>query len=80
MAPSTTFTKRPSKEDIRDVNILTVARAKFVQRNPRSFELHQQAIKSLPGGNTRSLLHTAPFPLCMQSGKGYQVTDEDGHM
>jgi hypothetical protein len=62
-----------------DHDILAAARAKFVQRNPRSLELHQKAIESLPGGNTRTLLHTAPFPLCMKSGKGYQVTDEDGH-
>jgi hypothetical protein len=71
--------ERPSKHAHDSHDLLTSAQEKFAQRNPRSLELHQNAVKSLPGGNTRSLLHTAPFPLCMKSGKGYQVTDEDGH-
>jgi glutamate-1-semialdehyde 2,1-aminomutase len=41
--------------------------------------LHNQAVKSLPGGNTRSLLHTAPFPVFLKKGDGYQVVSEDGH-
>jgi glutamate-1-semialdehyde 2,1-aminomutase len=59
--------------------LLAAAEERFVQRNPRSLELHLKAVKSLPGGNTRSLLHTAPFPVFMKSGKGYELTDEDGH-
>ena len=55
------------------------AKARFTKRNPVSLQLHEEAVKSLPGGNTRSLLYTAPFPLSMKSGKGHQVTDEDGH-
>lgn len=88
MVPSTAFahngkehvlSERRSEKTEKQLDILTAAQAKFVQRNPRSLELHLEAIKSLPGGNTRTLLHTAPFPLCMKSGKGYQVTDEDGN-
>jgi hypothetical protein len=56
-----------------------VAQARFIRRNPRSLELHKQALRSLPGGNTRSLLYAHPFPLNMKSGKGYQVSVEDGH-
>jgi glutamate-1-semialdehyde 2,1-aminomutase len=59
--------------------VLSAAEERFVQRNPKSLECHQKAVKSLPGGNTRSLLHTAPFPLFMKSGKGHELTDEDGH-
>jgi glutamate-1-semialdehyde 2,1-aminomutase len=88
MAPSTAFTpdekthsipERPLKHANDEHDILAAAQDRFVQRNQRSLELHQKALKSLPGGNTRTILHTAPFPLCMKSGKGYQVTDEDGH-
>ncbi|KAF1841674.1 PLP-dependent transferase [Cucurbitaria berberidis CBS 394.84] len=58
---------------------LQAAKARFAERNVKSLGLHQEAAKSLPGGNTRSLLHTAPFPVFLKSGKGHQVTDEDGH-
>lgn len=55
------------------------ARARFVERNPMSLKLHEEAVKSLPGGNTRSLLHNAPFPVFMKRGEGSQVFSEDGH-
>ncbi|KAF2022033.1 PLP-dependent transferase [Aaosphaeria arxii CBS 175.79] len=58
---------------------LTAARARFVERNPNSLKLHEEAVKSLPGGNTRTLLHNAPFPAFIKSGRDYQVTSEDGH-
>jgi glutamate-1-semialdehyde aminotransferase len=41
--------------------------------------LYQQSVESLPGGNTRTILHTSPFPLYMKSGSGYQLTSEDSH-
>ena len=55
------------------------ARQRFAERNPASLKVHEWAVKQLPGGNTRTLLHTAPFPLSMKSGKDYRVYDEDGH-
>lgn len=58
---------------------LSAARARFVERNPTSLKLHNESLKSLPGGNTRSLLHTAPFPVFLTKGEGYKVTSEDGH-
>ncbi len=58
---------------------LATARERFTNRNPTSLKLHQEAVKQLPGGNTRSLLYTAPFPLYMKKGAGYKVFDEDGH-
>jgi glutamate-1-semialdehyde 2,1-aminomutase len=58
---------------------LEAAKARFVERNAKSLQLHQESVKSLPGGNTRSLLHTAPFPVFLKSGQGHQVTSEDGH-
>ena len=58
---------------------LDKAGAKFVEKNVRSLKLHEEAVKSLPGGNTRSLLHTAPFPVFIKSGSGHLVVDEDDH-
>ncbi|KAG8421603.1 hypothetical protein J3458_003469 [Metarhizium acridum] len=53
------------------------ARARYIQQNPKSKALHAEAANSLPGGNTRAVLHADPFPLYIKSGRGYQVTSED---
>lgn len=58
---------------------LAAAQARYEARNPASKAQHEIAVKSLPGGNTRTLLHTSPFPLSMQCGKGAYVYDVDGH-
>ncbi|KAJ4358765.1 uncharacterized protein N0V89_003349 [Didymosphaeria variabile] len=58
---------------------LEAAKARFTERNATSLNLHNEAVKSLPGGNTRSLLHTAPFPVFLKKGDSYQVFSEDGH-
>jgi glutamate-1-semialdehyde 2,1-aminomutase len=60
-------------------DVLRKAEARFSERNAKSFKLHKEAAKSLPGGNTRSLLHTPPFPVFLRSGSGHHVTSEDGH-
>jgi glutamate-1-semialdehyde 2,1-aminomutase len=70
--------KSPASSDA-VMTAVGAARARFVERNPRSEALHELAVQSLPGGNTRTALFTAPFPLCMKSGKTYQVTSEDDH-
>jgi hypothetical protein len=59
--------------------MLAAAQERFIQNNPRSRELHEKAVECFPGGTTRSLLQTYPFPLRVKSGKGYQLIDEDGH-
>ncbi|KAF2007183.1 PLP-dependent transferase [Amniculicola lignicola CBS 123094] len=58
---------------------LEASKARYAARHPTSLKLHEEAVKSLPGGNTRSLLHNAPFPIFMSKGEGYRVSDEDGH-
>ncbi|KAM0563991.1 hypothetical protein ACHAPJ_000199 [Fusarium lateritium] len=55
------------------------ATARYLTRNPRSKALHEEAVKSMPGGNTRTVLHASPFPVVMKSGKGHQLSSEDGH-
>src|SRR4051812_26354371 len=51
---------------------------RYVERNPRSAERHERATKSLPGGNTRSILHFEPFPLAFERGEGAHLWSLDG--
>lgn len=52
---------------------------RFTSRNPKSASSHEQACESMPGGNTRSVLHYSPFPLTMTRGAGAKLWDIDGH-
>jgi len=58
---------------------VTAAKQRFVERNPVSGKLFQDATEYLPGGNTRTLLYSAPYPISMKQGEGYKVFDEDDH-
>ncbi|RWI16806.1 MAG: aspartate aminotransferase family protein [Mesorhizobium sp.] len=40
---------------------------------------HDRAKRVMPGGNTRSSVYEAPFPLYLKSGNGAYVTDIDGN-
>ena len=51
----------------------------YVQANPASRRQIAAASAFLPGGNTRSVLHYAPFPLVMERGAGCRLWDLDGH-
>ena len=55
------------------------AEARYVAANPKSAERHKRATDSMPGGNTRTVLHYSPFPLTLVGGQGCRVTDLDGH-
>ena len=52
---------------------------RYAERNPQSRALHELACASMPGGNTRSALYWAPFPLYVTHSEGCQVRDADGH-
>jgi glutamate-1-semialdehyde 2,1-aminomutase len=58
---------------------LSAASKRFEEANPKSKKQHEIAAGVLPGGNTRTLLHTSPFPLSMRCGKDCYVWDEDDH-
>jgi glutamate-1-semialdehyde 2,1-aminomutase len=58
---------------------LEAATKRYVQMHPKSQELFQTALSSLPGGNTRTTLYTAPFPISLARGETYQLFDEDGN-
>lgn len=55
------------------------AEARYVAANPKSADRHRRATESMPGGNTRSVLHYSPFPLTLVGGDGCRVRDLDGH-
>ncbi|KAK6351331.1 hypothetical protein TWF718_004495 [Orbilia javanica] len=54
--------------------------AEFIASNPRSQEAFERARGILPGGNTRSVFHSFPFPLVLESGDGCEVTSLDGRV
>ncbi len=52
---------------------------RYVDRNPLSAQRQERAAKSMPGGNTRSILHLDPFPLAFERGDGAYLWSLDGH-
>ena len=55
------------------------AHEEYERNNPVSQNSYEIACKYLPGGNTRTVLHTTPFPLTIQSGRGPILKTVDGH-
>lgn len=54
------------------------ASARYSAANPASLRRHEAALKVMPGGNTRSVLYHAPFPLAFDSGSGAMLESLDG--
>ena len=54
-------------------------RQAYIDRNPKSFARQHEACEAMPGGNTRTTLHNAPFPLTVVRGEGCRLWDADGH-
>jgi glutamate-1-semialdehyde 2,1-aminomutase len=55
------------------------ARARYAARHPASRRVHEAALRSLPGGNTRTGIFFDPFPIAWARGEGACLWDEDGH-
>lgn len=55
------------------------AHNQYTKSHPQSFQTHQEACNYLPGGNTRTVLHTNPFPLTIDHGKDCHLITVDGH-
>ena len=55
------------------------ARDTYAERRPKTRAAHVTAAKSMPGGNTRTVLFHGPFPICIAKGEGAHITDVDGH-
>ncbi len=58
---------------------LSRAEAAYRARTPQSAAALHRAAHVLPGGNTRSSLWAAPYPLSITGGAGCRITDADGH-
>lgn len=58
---------------------LNEAMARFAASRPKTRELHERATAVMPGGNTRTVLFTAPFPIRAEKADGAHITDVDGH-
>src|SRR5437763_5777055 len=46
---------------------------------PRSAQLFERALQSLPGGNTRTTIYMQPYPFYFDHGKSYTIYDIDGN-
>jgi glutamate-1-semialdehyde 2,1-aminomutase len=57
----------------------TTAEDAYTSRNPASQTIYKDATDCLPGGNTRTVLYYAPFPLSVTHAHGAQLHDSDGH-
>ncbi|EED16607.1 aminotransferase class III, putative [Talaromyces stipitatus ATCC 10500] len=68
-----------SEDQVHLLAALDAAKSRYIELNARSKSLHEEAVNVLPGGNTRTILHTDPFPIYMKSGRAYQVTSEEGN-
>ena len=55
------------------------AHESYFRQNPSSFATHNESCKYMPGGNTRTSLHAAPFPLTFASGNDCRLNSLDGH-
>ena len=66
-----------TQEEERLKALVETAKQRYISRNRTSKASYEDATQSLPGGNTRTVLHADPFPIYIKSGKDYQVTSED---
>ncbi|MCA3575250.1 MAG: aminotransferase class III-fold pyridoxal phosphate-dependent enzyme [Aestuariivirga sp.] len=53
--------------------------ARFAEARPKTRAMQQRACEVMPGGNTRTVLFTQPFPVRIETGEGASLTDIDGH-
>lgn len=58
---------------------LAEASSAFAAARPKTRVMHERAAHVMPGGNTRTVLFTAPFPLRVETAEGATITDIDGH-
>ncbi len=54
-------------------------KAKYAAVRPKSYQLHLEACKYLPGGDTRTATFFLPFPNFIERGEGAYMYDMDGH-
>lgn len=60
------------------ITALNEVKSRFVAENAVSEALHASKVQHLPNGNTRTVLHYHPFPVCFKSRNGCFLTLVDG--
>ena len=58
---------------------LDEAKRAFSAARPRTEAMQARAAAVMPGGNTRTVLFSAPFPVRVEKAEGSRLTDIDGH-
>ncbi len=58
---------------------LEEATALYARKRPLTRALHERALAVMPGGNTRTVLYSAPFPIRVERAEGSTTWDVDGH-
>lgn len=58
---------------------LQEAQRAFAAARPRTEAMQARAAAVMPGGNTRTVLFSAPFPVRVEKAEGARLTDIDGH-
>jgi glutamate-1-semialdehyde 2,1-aminomutase len=61
-------------------NYVKKIHATYLSRRPKSEQLHKEARRFLPGGDTRSVTFYRPFPAFMKRGEGCRLHDVDGNV
>ncbi|MDP9373645.1 MAG: aspartate aminotransferase family protein [Chloroflexota bacterium] len=51
----------------------------FIEEHPRSYEMFQRELASVPGGITHDVRHVKPFPIYIDQAHGSRKWDVDGH-
>jgi glutamate-1-semialdehyde 2,1-aminomutase len=72
-------TAETTRENVSLEGALREAEETYIAGNPESQRYFTEATGSMPGGNTRTVLHFDPFPLTFVDAEGAYVTDADGH-
>jgi glutamate-1-semialdehyde 2,1-aminomutase len=52
----------------------------YLERTPRSRALFERAVRSIPGGSTRTTVYTVPYPPYVAYGEGLRIHDVDGNV
>jgi glutamate-1-semialdehyde 2,1-aminomutase len=58
---------------------LDQAIAQYVAKRPKTAAMQERANAVMPGGNTRTVLFSKPFPIRIEKAEGCHLTDIDGH-
>ncbi len=70
-----------AEAELRNADIdtaLAESKEAYVTRNPMSLARYVEATAVMPGGNTRTVLFYAPFPIAIARGEGCRLWDMDG--